>query len=147
MISRRRTSKDTVSDRKSNFRSLVFEKHLREWIFAIQQSRGSKKEIRYRDFGRIPRNSLNLLPVKTSVLRDAIHTHFFTLIGKWTISFLPIHSVFLSAPSRDVKKLLYFNLVTLQRLSTQCLTQPPKIVHLPISVTKWVWMASLIYMQ
>ena len=30
-------------------------------------------------------------------LRDAIHTHFVTLIGKWTVSFLPTHPVFLLA--------------------------------------------------
>ena len=75
-------------------------------------------------------------------LRDAIHTHFVTLIGKWSISFLPIHPVFLSAFSKDVTKLLYFDLPTLPRLSARCFTHPPIIVHLPISVTKWVWMAS-----
>ena len=42
--------------------------------------------------------------------RDAIHTHFVTLIGKWTISFLPTHQVFLSSLLRDVTKILYFNL-------------------------------------
>ena len=39
-------------------------------------------------------------------LSDAIHTHFVMLFGKWTISFLPIHPVFLSALDRDLKKLL-----------------------------------------
>ena len=39
--------------------------------------------------------------------RDAIHTHFVTLIGKWTISFLPTHPVFLSSIARDGTKLLY----------------------------------------
>ena len=41
-------------------------------------------------------------------VRDAIHTHFVTLIGKWTISFLPTHPVSLSALSRIVTKLLHF---------------------------------------
>ena len=67
-------------------------------------------------------------------------THFVTLIGK---SFLPTHPVFLTFLSRDVTKLLYFNLATLTRLSARCLTHLPTIVHLPISVTKWVWMVSL----
>ena len=78
-------------------------------------------------------------------VRDAIHTHFVTLISKRTISFLPTYPVFLPALSRDVTKLLYFDLVTLPLLSVQCLTHPPTIVHLPISVTKWVWMASLTF--
>ena len=78
-----------------------------------------------------------------TLLRDAIHTHFVTLIGKETISFLPTHPVFLLALSRDV--LLHVNLATLPHLSAQCLTHPPTIVHFLISVTKWVWMASLIY--
>ena len=77
------------------------------------------------------------------IVRDAIHTHFVKLIGKCTISFLPTHSVFLLALSRDVTKLLYFNLPTLPRLSARCLTHPPTIVNLPISLTKWVWIASL----
>ena len=76
------------------------------------------------------------------LLRDAIHTHFVTLIGKWKISFLPTHPVFLSAFSRDVTKLLSFDLATVPRLSSRCLTHPSTIFHLPISVTKWVWMAS-----
>ena len=76
-------------------------------------------------------------------IRDAIHTHFVTVIGKWMMSFLLTHPVFLSALSRDVTNLLNFDLPTLPRLSAGCLTQPPTIVNLPISVTKWVWMASL----
>ena len=75
--------------------------------------------------------------------RDAIHTHFVTLIGKWTISFLPTHQVFLSSLLRDVTKILYFSLAILSRLSARYLTHPSTIVHLPISVAKWVWMASL----
>ena len=59
------------------------------------------------------------------------------------LSSLHTHPVFLSALSRDVTKLLYFDLTTLPRLSARCLTHPLTIVHLPISVTKWVWMASL----
>ena len=39
-------------------------------------------------------------------LRNAIHTHFVTLIGKWTMSFLPIHPVFLSALYSKMIKLL-----------------------------------------
>ena len=38
---------------------------------------------------------------------------------------------------------LYRNLATLPRLSGRFLTHPPTIVHLPISVSKSVWMASL----
>ena len=76
-------------------------------------------------------------------LRDAIHTHPVTLIGKWTNSFLLTHPVFLSALSRYVTKLLYFDVATVPRLSSRCLTHPPTVVRLPISVTKWVQMASL----
>ena len=77
------------------------------------------------------------------MFRDAIHTHFVTLIGKWTINFFLTHPVFLLALSRDMTKLLHFNLPTLPRLSARCLTHPLTIVHLSIRVTKWVWMASL----
>ena len=45
--------------------------------------------------------------------------------------------------SRHVTKLLYFDLATVPRLSSRCLTHPSPIVHLPMSATKWVWMASL----
>ena len=51
------------------------------------------------------RNTCMNNDINDSQLRDAIHTHFVTLIGKWTISFLPIHPVFLSALSKDVPKI------------------------------------------
>ena len=69
-----------------------------------------------------------ICPLTLPMLRDAIHTHFVTLIGKWMISFLPTHPVFLSAIYRDVTKLLYFNSTTLPGLSARCLTLSPSLI-------------------
>ena len=77
------------------------------------------------------------------VLRDAIHTHFVTLIGKWAIVGGWVKH---RADKRGkVAKLKYKSFVTpLKRADKQTGWVAKKlIVHLPISVTKWVWMASL----
>ena len=60
-------------------------------------------------YGFLFKNIGYMLFSTRSSSRDAIHTYFITLIGKWTISFLPTNPVFLSALSRDVTKLLYFD--------------------------------------
>ena len=71
---------------------------------------------------------------------------FSLLIGKWTISFLPTHPVFLSALARDGTKIFMTYFTDFATLIGPML-DPPTIVHLPISVTKWVWMASLKYIR
>ena len=75
--------------------------------------------------------------------RDAIYTHFVTLIGKWTIVGGCVKH---RADKRGkVAKLKYKSFVTsLERTDKKTGWMGKKrIVHLPISVTKWVWMASL----
>ena len=77
--------------------------------------------------------------------RDAIHTHFATLIGKWTIVGEWVkHWV---DKRRKVGKLKYKGFFTsLERADKKTGWVGKKlIVHLPIGVTKWVWMASLKY--
>ena len=77
------------------------------------------------------------------VLRDAIHTHFVTFIGKWTIVGGWVKH---RADKRGkVAKLDYESFVmSLERADKKTGWVGKKlIVHLPISVTKWVWMASL----
>ena len=76
-------------------------------------------------------------------LRDAIHTHFVTLIGKWTIVG---RWVMHGADKRGKEaKSKYKNFVTSLERNVKKTGWVGKklIVHLPISVSKWVWMASL----
>ena len=82
---------------------------------------------------------------KRMYLRDAIHTHFVTLIGKWTIVG---RWVMHWADKRGKEaKLKYKNFVTSLERNVKKTGWVGKklIVHLPIGVTKWVWMASLKY--
>ena len=75
-------------------------------------------------------------------LRDAIHTHLVTLIGKWTIMGGWIKH---RADKRGkVAKLEYKSFVTsLKRVDKKTRWVGKKlIVNLTISVTKWLWMAS-----
>ena len=77
--------------------------------------------------------------------RDATHTHFVTLIGKWTIVGGWVKH---RADKRDkVTKLKYKSFVmSLKRDDEKTGWVGKKLtVHLLISVTKWVWMASLEY--
>ena len=78
---------------------------------------------------------------------DAIHTHFVTLIGKLTIVGRWVKH---RADKRGkVGKLEYKSFVTsLERANKKTGWVGKKlIVHLPISVTKWVWMASLTFCE
>ena len=80
---------------------------------------------------------------KRMYLRDAIHTHFVTLIGKWTIVGRWVKHW---ADKRGKEaKLKYKNFVTSLERNVKKTGWVGKklIVHLPIGVTKWVWMASL----
>ena len=83
MVTRRRSSKDTVSGGNSNFRSLIFEKLLRELIFVVQQSRGVKKGVKFRDIGQIRRNSLNFLPAKMSSLKELFSASQMGSLHSW----------------------------------------------------------------
>ena len=77
------------------------------------------------------------------LLRDAIHTHFATFFGKWTIVGGWVKNW---ADKRGkVAKSKYISFVTsLERADKKIGWVGKKLfVHLPISVTKWVWMASL----
>ena len=77
------------------------------------------------------------------MLRDAIHTHFLRLIGKWTIVGGWVKH---RADKRGkLAKLRYKSFVmALERTDKKTEWMGKKlIVHLPISVTKWVWMSSL----
>ena len=79
----------------------------------------------------------------TFSLGDAIRTHFFTLIGKWTVV---VGWVKLRADKLGkVGKSKYKSFVpSLDRADKKTgLMGKTLIVHSPISVTKWVWMASL----
>ena len=76
-------------------------------------------------------------------VRDAIHTHFVTLIGKWTI-------VGRWVKHRDnkrgtVAKSKYKSCVpSLEKADKKTgWVDKMLIVHLPIRITKWVWMPSL----
>ena len=71
MISRRPTSKDTVSDRNSNICiSLIFEKKFyAEVNFRESRFWGVKKGIYFREFGQNSRNSRNFLPEKIISLK------------------------------------------------------------------------------
>ena len=75
------------------------------------------------------------------MIRDAIHTHF--VIGKWTI--LSGWVKHLADKRGKVAKLKYKSFVTsLERADNKTgRVGKKRIVHLPICVTKWVWMASL----
>ena len=76
-------------------------------------------------------------------MRDAINTHLFTLIGKWTIVDGWVKH---RADKRGkAAKLKYKNFATSLESADKRTGWVGKklIVHLPISVTKWVWMASL----
>ena len=76
-------------------------------------------------------------------LRDAIHTHFVTLIDRWTIVGGWVKH---RADKRgQVDKFEYKSFVTsLERADEKTGWMGKRlIVHLPISVTKWVWIASL----
>ena len=79
----------------------------------------------------------------SKLLKDAIHTHFATLIGKWTIVGGWVKH---RADNRGkVATLKYKSFVTsLERPDKKTGWVGKKlIVHLPIRVTKCVWMASL----
>ena len=76
-------------------------------------------------------------------IRDAIHTHFVTLIVKWTIVGGWVKH---RADKRGkVTKLKYKSFVTSPERADKKTGWVGKklIVHLPIGVTMWVWMASL----
>ena len=76
-------------------------------------------------------------------LRDAIHTHFVTLIGKWTIVGGWVKHW---ADKRGkVAKLKYKSFVTSLGRNVKKTGWVGKklIIHLPITVTKRVWKASL----
>ena len=80
---------------------------------------------------------------KCLLQRDAIYTHFVTLIGKWMIVGGWVKHR--ADKCGKVDKSKYKSFVTsLERADkkTEWVGKKP-IVHLPISVTKWVWMASL----
>ena len=83
-------------------------------------------------------DSLTSYMMLTDILRDAIHTHFVTLIGKWTI----VDGWVKHRADKRVKvsKLRYKSFVTSQERTDKRtgLVGRKIIVHLPISVTKWV---------
>ena len=84
-------------------------------------------------------------PLRLLIVGDAIHTHFVALIGKWTIVGGWVKH---RADKRGkVAKLKYKRFVTsLERAGKKTGWVGKRlIVHLSISATKWVWMASLTY--
>ena len=68
MVSRRRISKNTESERNSN----LVNQFLINFVgidFRDSTVSGVKKGIKFRDFGQIPQNPLNFLPAKMSSLK------------------------------------------------------------------------------
>ena len=81
--------------------------------------------------------------IRKKQVKDAIHTNFATLIGKWTI----VDGWVKHQPDKrgKVAKLKYKSFATsLERTDKKTEWVGKKlIVHLSISVTKWVWIATL----
>ena len=76
--------------------------------------------------------------MKRYLLRDAIHTYFVTLIGKWTIvgGWVRYRA---DKRGKGVKSKYKSFVTSLERASKKTGWVGKKlIVHLPISVTKWV---------
>ena len=76
------------------------------------------------------------------VLRDTIHTHFVTLMGKWTIFGGWVkHRADKRGKAAKLKYKSFFT--SLERADNKTGWVGKKlIVHLPINMTKWVWMVS-----
>ena len=106
-----------LSSRKQtkNWKTLTEEENISEFFRLCINLEIVLRFCKFEPCGSYKKNSckkdcvkLNYRTLEDAYLRDVIHTHFVTLIGKWTISFLPTHPVFLSALARNETKLLWF---------------------------------------